>query len=282
MEAGDVHEARRREPQKDDEIKRKEEEEGEIIIIKSKNLYSISRKTSQQNQILSNKQENERKKKNERSPLLAVCFSYLVFGFFPRSDSTVCGRSRIYCIHAFMHIIQEQETCTLCTYDAPDRHVDSHNTHMLFTHTIAFKYILLKKDTATASAFMTNGWRAHKPNMRETKTWTSVKKWKTIENNEYAHKICFFFVLACRCKTLVAKTDEMWYIILLDKQKLKRKAKKQKRQKGDKRQQHLTEHVWCVHVSGVYFISEKRRLYNNSLFLRANLVAVDLIDSLNK
>lgn len=86
--------------------------------------------------------KTSRRRKTHRTPLVFVHFSYFNILFFflfffqffvliPLGKRCVELRGYVYRVHAFMHIIQEQETCTLCTYDALDRHADKH------THTIA-------------------------------------------------------------------------------------------------------------------------------------------------
>lgn len=179
---------------------------------RKKMLCGISRKTSQQNQILSNKQENERKKKkNERR-----CFSFRFIFFFLWFDSTVYVTERVAyiqnssrpCIYAYY-----TGTKNVCTMHTHDMHSTAMQTH---THTRSQSSTFRWRNTQRQHQHlwqMVGERSAHK--LWETKT--------TAENEKRKNNIFFLSYASCRCKTLVANRDEMWYIIWLDKQKLKRK-----------------------------------------------------------
>lgn len=144
-----------------------------------------------------------------------------------------------------MHIIQEQETCSPCTYDALDRHAD--------THTMA---VSAEENTQRQHLWRMAGERTQ--NMRnENKNAKERKKHKK-KNNVNDH---FFLPFHhANARHLWPRRDEMWYILFHLTTEIPKASEKQKQknEEGEKRQQHLEWHIWCAHVSGVSFIAQRR------------------------
>lgn len=108
-----------------------------------------------------------------------------------------------------------------------------------------------------------------------------------------------FWSAACRCKTLVAKRDEMWYISFFTWQTkicffFRISNAKKKLNKTTGVSDDLMWQIWCAHVSGVFVSfaktqsnndSHRDRNFANTLFLSfirlPQISFADLIDSLN-
>lgn len=145
--------------------------------------------------------KTSRRRKTHRTPLVFVHFSYFNILFFFiflsvfRFDSTrqaMCGVERICisrpCIYAYYTGTRNVHTMHIWCTRPPCRQTHTHD-----------RSEWPGKCTASASAFMTNGWPAHTKYMRNEnknvrKRKTKKKSWTT----------AYFFPLR-QCKTLVAK-----------------------------------------------------------------------------